>query len=110
MPRAAKTFNQSPASPTPEKPKRGNSARRGYDPAWQRFRAAYAATHPPFCAHCSKSFPSRQMHLDHIKAFHGLDDPLRFDESNLQWLCVVCHARETNTQDGGGWANYNKKL
>jgi 5-methylcytosine-specific restriction endonuclease McrA len=37
----------------------------------------------------------REHVVDHIVPFHGLDDPLRLDENNLQTLCHTHHQQKT---------------
>lgn len=115
MPKAPKSFHGSQPRRKGTPSARPHAAKRGYDAAWGRFRAAFAELVTPICGAklggfetehcCGKSFPSRQMHLDHLIAFDGLDDPLRFDEKNLAWRCAACHAKKTIAKDGGGWQN-----
>ncbi|WIH86292.1 HNH endonuclease [Brachyspira pilosicoli] len=38
--------------------------------------------------------------MDHIKRVESEDDPLFYDESNLQALCKRCHSRKTAKEDG----------
>ncbi len=103
MPKSANQFSNF----TSPRPKKARLSRRqaGYDSTWQRFREHIANIRPPVCVHCSTALPSRQMHLDHIKAIDGIDDVGRLDESNVQWLCVSCHSKKTCKEDGGGWRN-----
>ena len=114
MPQAAKSFRLHD-NPATQKPARESACKRGYDADWQRFRKWFATVVIPVCGAkiggtetqfcCGKSLPSAKMHLDHLKAFDGLDDPLRFDENNVAWRCASCHALKTNAKDGGGWKN-----
>ena len=79
----------------PTKDTRQSAAMRGYDRHWIRLRAMFIRAHP-LCVECEKKGvlePARE--VDHIKAFHGPDDPLRLDWENLQSLCKPCHSRKT---------------
>lgn len=75
---------------------RPSSARRGYDAAWQKVRAAHLRTYP-WCSECGK----RANEVDHKTP---LRDGGSNDESNLRSLCKKCHSRHTAT-NGGGFGN-----
>jgi hypothetical protein len=44
---------------------------------------------------CKKPFGGASPHADHITPVHSQDDPLFFDESNIQFLHPECHAEKT---------------
>jgi 5-methylcytosine-specific restriction protein A len=70
---------------------RGSAASRGYDAQWQRLRAHHLQTEP-LCRRClEQGHAVAATEVDHIRPFHGLDDPLRLDRANLQSLCEACH-------------------
>lgn len=81
---------------------RGTPSERGYGKAWQPIRAAVLMRDGYKCVRCGALVGHRKgdAHVDHIrsKARGGTDDM-----ANLQTLCRPCHARKTNTEDGGGW-------
>lgn len=82
---------------------RGSSWARGYRADWDKLRDWYARQHP-LCEHCLAMEPQRVKamdEVDHIKPFHGVDDPLRLDPENLQSLCKPCHSIKTAREDGG---------
>ena len=67
---------------------------------WQKFRRAYAARVPAVCVRCGAALESKLMALDHITPLE--QGGARFDENNLQWLCVSpCHNAKTATEDNG---------
>lgn len=75
---------------------RGTRQQRGYDRDWLRLRKAKLA-HDPLCEECrrrGRRTPATT--VDHIEEFHGLDDPLRLEWSNLQSLCAHCHQRKSS--------------
>ena len=76
---------------------RRSPANRGYDYRWQKFRAAYLSANP-LCLHCDRKAATQ---IDHIKPVESKDDPLFYEESNLQALCSSCHSKKTVRQDGG---------
>lgn len=80
-----------------ERKVRRSSADRGYNHQWRSFRAAYLSANP-LCVHCDRKAATQ---IDHIKPVESKDDPLFYEESNLQALCAPCHSRKTVTQDGG---------
>jgi hypothetical protein len=73
-----------------EKPKRPSRQKRGYDTDWYRLQESHLAANP-VCVRCGKSATQ----ADHMQPFDGVDDPLRLDMTNLQSLCIVCHAEKT---------------
>lgn len=80
--------------------RRGTAAERGYDGTWKRLRIMHLRANP-LCVHCLKENRlTSAVEVDHIKAFHGIGDPLRLDPDNLQGLCKPCHSRKTATEDG----------
>jgi len=111
MPNAAKPFRLHNSPNAKSTGKRVSACKAGYDRAWQRFREWFASVVPPICGaklngtetkfSCGKSFPSRQMQLDHLKPFDTVDDPLRLDAENLAWRCQSCHSKKTASKDGG---------
>jgi 5-methylcytosine-specific restriction endonuclease McrA len=56
------------------------------------------------CALCGKLITGNRddVHVDHIVPFRGLDDPLRFDQSNWQLLHPACHSRKTAMDQRAG--------
>jgi 5-methylcytosine-specific restriction protein A len=79
--------------------KRPSSAERGYDYAWQKFRAWYATQVPAICVRCGDALASKLMHLDHIIPLE--QGGTKFEKANLQWLCEECHNRKTAAEDNG---------
>ncbi len=72
-----------------------SSTARGYGRDWQKLRAAYIQEHP-MCEQCESNGIVREAdEVHHLRAFIGVDDPLRLDWSNLQSVCQRCHQRET---------------
>lgn len=82
-------------------PRRGTTSQRMYGAAWQRFRDAWFAQEPRFCAHCALRGIVRPANTaDHIRPHKG--DPVLFwDPANLQALCGTCHSVKTANEDGG---------
>lgn len=76
---------------------RASATARGYDQKWRRIRAAFLKRHTE-CAECGE--PATV--ADHVVP---LSQGGGNDWANLQPLCVTCHNRKTNRQDGGGWGN-----
>ena len=80
-----------------------SASSRGYDAAWQKVRAAFIAQKTlevamdgisayPICEMCGKPiYRKKDIHVDHIKPFHGRDDPLRLDMDNLRLMHERCH-------------------
>lgn len=69
---------------------------RGYDKTWQRLRTEHLRRQPA----CVECLETEHLHVDHIIAFDGPNDPLRLDPRNLQTLCRRHHARKTIKHDG----------
>ena len=65
---------------------------------WHRLRLAKLRANP-LCEHCIK--PTMAAQVDHIQAIAKGGDPWAWD--NLQSLCVSCHSRKTNAEDGGAF-------
>ena len=81
-----------------DNPNRDSPSVRGYDRKWAKLRKYYLNRHP-LCAKCK--MPGNQ--VDHIVPFQkGVNktekERLRLSESNLQTLCVSCHARKTRRE------------
>ncbi len=70
---------------------------RGYGGQWSRL-SLMIRKQRPLCEHCTAA-PSEE--VDHIVPFSGLNDPLRFDVTNLQALCRPCHHAKTKQQRQG---------
>ena len=82
---------------------RGSASKNGYDRDWEKVRLRALDRDGYLCQHCLK-YDDRLVpakHVDHIKPFHGKNDPLRLALSNLQSLCQPCHSRKTAKEDGG---------
>jgi 5-methylcytosine-specific restriction endonuclease McrA len=91
---------------------RGTRQQRGYGKDWRKTRAAFIAAKTleaamdglsayPICVLCNRPVTDeKEIHVDHIQEFHGLDDPLRLDWDNLRITHMRCHmsrtARESN--------------
>lgn len=71
----------------------------GYDRKWQRFRKRLmqerAKAGKLICGICRKPFGATSPHADHIVPVESQDDPLFFNESNIQFLHPVCHGEKT---------------
>lgn len=80
---------------------RGATTQRGYDGQWQKLRAAYLRSHP-LCVKCKEEGRTEPaVHVHHLAKFHGLNDPLRLDPSNLVALCRRCHMAAEGTTHRG---------
>lgn len=108
MPNAPKCHRPQGLTPRAEHDRhRGTAHQRGYDEAWHKLARWFIEdqfNRGNFrCAECDKLLTGRRrdIHVDHIIAFHGLDDPLRLDPGNLQLLHAGCHSRKTIRVDGG---------
>jgi len=81
--------------------RRGSSAARGYDVAWQRLRLAYLAQHP-LCRMCeAQGRVTAASVVDHVLTIADRPD-LRLDWNNLQPLCKPCHDRDKQREDARG--------
>lgn len=79
---------------------RGNSAERGYDAKWRKYRIVYL-TKNPFCIKClEKGFHTLATVVDHIVPHKG-NMMLFWNPNNHQSLCKRCHDTKTATEDGG---------
>lgn len=78
---------------------KGSASERGYDGTWKRLREAHVAAHP-LCEDCLLEgvVNPEQIEVDHVRAFNGLDDPLRLDPSNLRSLCKRHHQIKTRAE------------
>lgn len=78
-----------------------SSTQRGYGADWRRVRAAHLASEP-HCRMCrAEGRLTAAREVDHIQAFHGVDDPLRLADSNLRSLCIPHHRARTARQAHG---------
>ncbi len=68
----------------------------GYGAEWERLRRHHLASRP-VCVDCGAS---TELQVDHVREFHGLDDPLRLDPANLATRCGRCHARKSGRAGG----------
>jgi hypothetical protein len=86
----------------------GSRQQRGYDDAWLALRAEFIREKQreaiesglslfPICSACNKPIRG-QVHVDHVRAFDGVDDPLRLDLANLRAMHPSCHMRHTAHQ------------
>jgi len=81
-----------PQGPIPGRTKK-SSTKAGYGWKWRLLSTDYLTKHPK-CVGCG----SRARHVHHIIRPRGMRDPLWFDVSNLQALCISCHCKETNRE------------
>ena len=80
---------------------RGSKHERGYTSKWSRYSVAYRKEHP-LCVMCEKQGKlTLAQCVDHIEPVSGPDDPLFWDESNHQGLCLIHHSIKTASEDGG---------
>lgn len=75
---------------------RGTAAQRGYGHRWRVYRLTFLSANP-LCAHCQRK---AAVHVDHIKAVKGKDDPAFWESDNHQGLCHSCHSVKTAAEDG----------
>lgn len=71
---------------------------KGYGRRWQRFRERLyrkRAKKGVVCGLCGKAFGNVSPHADHIIPVTGEDDPLFYDETNIQFLHPECHGVKT---------------
>lgn len=75
---------------------RAGARKRGYDARWERLREEHLNKEPlcRACAHLGRVTAATD--VDHIIPFHGLNDPLRLDDRNLQSLCHSHHSIKTH--------------
>jgi len=65
---------------------------------WRKLRMMQLHAEP-LCRHCAaqgRTTPATQ--VDHINGDTWNNTP-----RNLQSLCIQCHTRKTNAENGGGW-------
>lgn len=75
---------------------RDNSAQRGYDKHWRRFRAWYLAEHP-ICERRVKCNGAAATVVDHqVPLARG---GAHCDPSNSMAMCKPCHDHKTRTED-----------
>ncbi|MDQ1077995.1 HNH endonuclease [Pseudoroseomonas cervicalis] len=74
--------------------RRGSSASRGYDGAWQRLRLQVLSDEPlcRFCHQAGRIVAATE--VDHIQPI-ALRPDLRLARANLRSLCKPCHSRLT---------------
>ena len=75
---------------------RGNSAQRGYDAQWRKFRVTYLRQHP-LCISChdrGRLVEATEIH--HVKMMS--DGGSKYDESNLIAYCKRCHSSVTSKE------------
>jgi 5-methylcytosine-specific restriction endonuclease McrA len=72
---------------------RGTRHDRGYDAAWEAFRAGYIIRHP-IC--CTPGCGAPTTDVDHIIALR--DGGTRLDDRNCRPFCHPCHSRRTATE------------
>ncbi len=83
------------------RPSAATRQRRGYDEDWLRVRRQFVAEATlkaaergewPKCGLCGEAITDlRGVHVDHIREFSGLNDPLRLDSENLQLAHSRCN-------------------
>jgi 5-methylcytosine-specific restriction protein A len=70
---------------------RPNSAARGYDHSWRRYRVWFLRRNP-LCVQCGQP----AAHVDHIvPVVNGQAHPLFWEYTNHQALCPSCHNQKT---------------
>lgn len=75
-----------------------SSHSKGYGMRWRRFRERLfreRARSGVVCAMCGLAFGGRSPHADHIEPVLSNDDPLFYDQNNIQFLHPACHASKT---------------
>ena len=88
-PKSAKTAKYAVVS-------RGNSAERGYDDRWRKYRLSFLADHP-LCVECRKAgMVVEATVVDHIVPHRG-DYELFWEPANHQPLCERHHNRKTRS-------------
>ena len=84
---------------------RGTSASRGYTYRWTQFSRLFRQNNP-LCEMCKdKGILKVAQCVDHIIAVDGIDDPLFYEESNLQSLCNTWHNLKSEAEGN----RYNSK-
>jgi 5-methylcytosine-specific restriction protein A len=79
--------------------RRGSSAARGYDSAWQRLRKRFLRKNP-LCVFCmEQGLLTEAAVVDHIITISERPD-LRLVWGNLRSLCKRCHDRRTAKEQG----------
>ena len=79
--------------------RRDNQAYKRYkSKKWRAFRKQFLDKNP-LCKNFNECHSFAE-HVDHIKRVESEDDPLFYDERNLQALCKRCHSRKTAKEDG----------
>lgn len=74
---------------------------------WIKLRELFLARNP-LCKNFEDCHNFSE-HVDHIQRISGENDPLFYDESNLQALCRRCHSKKT-AQEDGAFGNKKKNI
>ena len=99
MPRMPTAFRSHPRPTEQEWASRRTAYRGEYgSPRWRKLRRIIGSTACWICARCSQP-TGESGHCDHIVPARDVES--FYDESNLQWLCWMCHSRKTVMEDGG---------
>lgn len=81
------------------KPTKQTSHSKGYGRKWRSFRERVFKKRvrqgKALCAMCSRPFGTESPHGDHIIPVQSNDDPLFYNENNIQFLHPKCHAEKT---------------
>lgn len=89
MARAAQTWGKKNSTEY-----RSNSAKRGYDHIWRKFRKKYLQDNP-LCMDCNRDGRvTAALEVHHIKKVAERPD-LRLSVNNCMALCKACHSRRT---------------
>jgi 5-methylcytosine-specific restriction endonuclease McrA len=102
MPQKIPTFRPPHLPPPGADLRDKNSAQRGYDRRWRKYRKAFLAAHPlcVMCQPAGKITPA--VHVDHIVPVQGGQaDPGFWDPDNHQGLCHRCHNKKTAAERAG---------
>ncbi len=91
---------------------RQSSNDRGYTSKWREFRENLfrrRAKSGVVCAMCKRAFGAEGFHADHIVPVQSADDPLFYDERNIQFLHPACHSIKTaqDVESGSTRAPYH---
>ena len=81
---------------------RGTVAQRGYGAAWAAYSRSYRQQHPRCVACLARGVHTPTACVDHITPVSGPRDPLFWEPSNHQSLCLSCHSTKTVTEDRRG--------